>query len=186
MADLFVPDLPEDCDTLTAALAYAAAGWYVLPIRRNARKNPGSVVGKQWQHQSSREPEVIAAWFAGTDHGIALHLGRSGAVAFDVDYPDRMPGILADSLELAEPPIQTTRIGGDPGRGHYVFAMPTGRILGNGTGKLGGAWGEIRGKKRDHRGRPVAARRRSRRRVLPVAANRARARPPGHHRRPPR
>ena len=146
MADLYVPDLPEDCDTLTAALAYAAAGWYVLPIRRNARKNPGSVVGKQWQHQSSREPEIIAAWFAGTDHGIALHLGRSGAIAFDVDYPDRMPDVLAGALDLAEPPLQTTRTTGDPARGHYVFAMPAGRMLGNGTGKLGGTWGEIRGR----------------------------------------
>ena len=146
MADLYVPDLPEDCDTLTAALAYAAAGWYVLPIRRNARKNPGSVVGKQWQHQSSREPEVIAAWFAGTDHGVALHLGRSGAIAFDVDYPNRVPDVLAGVLELAEPPFQTTRKTGDPARGHYVFAMPAGRMLGNGTGKLGGAWGEIRGR----------------------------------------
>ena len=146
MADLYIPDLPEDCDVIQAALAYAAAGWYVLPIRPNARKNPGSVVGKAWHHQSTRDVETIVGWFAGSDYGVALHLGRSGALAFDVDYPDKVPSELAHELEACDPPMQTTRIGGDPGRGHYVFAMPAGRMLGNSTGQLGGAWGEIRGK----------------------------------------
>lgn len=38
---LWVPELLPDTDALTAALAYAAAGWYVLPARRGT-KNPGS------------------------------------------------------------------------------------------------------------------------------------------------
>ena len=138
---LHVPELPPDATNLEAALLYAAAGWYVLPVRRGT-KDPGSVVGKGWQHKSSRDPDQIAAWFAATDHGIALHCGRSGAVVFDVDRPDAVPDVLNRYLSAA--PYQSTRPDA-PRRGHYVFAMLPGRMLGNGKGKLGGAWGEVRG-----------------------------------------
>ena len=136
-----VPELPDDAGNLEAAQAYADAGWYVLPVKRGT-KHPGSVVGNGWQSRSSRDPQQIAAWFAGTDHGIALHCGRSGAVVFDVDDPDKVPEALRRHLDTA--PYQSTRLD-EPGRGHYVFATPPGRTLGNGTGKLGGAWGEVRG-----------------------------------------
>lgn len=142
---LHVPDLPEDVDALSAALAYAAAGWFVLPVLR-AQKHPGSVVGRDWPRLSSRDPRQIAAWWTGEDHGIALHVGRSGAVVFDVDRPDMVPEALALAIwgEPA-PPFQTTRVGAG-GRGHYVFTMPIGRSLGNGGGELGKAWGEVRGR----------------------------------------
>ena len=138
---LTVPDLDPDAGPLTAALAYAKAGWYVLPVQR-ASKKPGSIVGNDWQHKSSRDPQQIAAWFAGTDCGIALHCGRSGAVVCDVDYPSKLPDVLAAHLGCA--PYQSTRPD-NLGRGHYVFLQPPGRTLGNGTGRLGGAWGEVRG-----------------------------------------
>jgi len=138
---LSIPDIAPDDDTLTAALAYADAGWYVLPVRRGTKK-PGSVVGDHWQDKSSRDRKQITAWFAGTTHGIALHCGRSGAVVFDVDAPDKLPDILRKHLRAA--PFQSTRPD-VPGRGHYIFLMPRGRSFGNGTGRLGGAWGEIRG-----------------------------------------
>jgi hypothetical protein len=140
---LAVPVLTADSDAMSAALAYADAGWYVLPIVRGT-KNPGSVVGKDWQRQSSRDPRMIAAWYPGTDHGVALHCGRSGAIVFDVDNPARMPAVLAEAIAETNPPFQSTR-DSDPGRGHYVFAMPDGRRLGNGTGALGVGWGDVRG-----------------------------------------
>jgi hypothetical protein len=143
MAELFVPHIDPDGDTLTAALAYAKAGFYVLPVRRGS-KHPGSVVGDRWHHQSSRDPEQIVAWFAGTNHCIALHIGRSGGVVLDVDNPERLPKVLADSIEHDQPPYQSTRAD-VPGRGHYLYAVPPGRRLGNSTGKLGKGWGEIRG-----------------------------------------
>jgi hypothetical protein len=140
---LRIPELTDDVDTLTAALAYADAGWYVLPTDPAIDiKNPGTVVGKRWQAKSSRDPKQIAAWFAGTDYGIALHAGRSGAVVFDVDDPDKLPDVLRKHLATA--PFQSTRPD-VPGRGHYIFLQPPGRTIGNGTGRLGGAWGEIRG-----------------------------------------
>jgi Bifunctional DNA primase/polymerase, N-terminal len=138
---LSIPNLDDDVDNLTAALAYAEAGWYVLPVLLGT-KNPGSIVGKRWHDKSSRDRQQIAAWFAGTDHGIALHCGRSGVIVFDVDQPDKLPDILRKHLRRA--PFQLTRPD-LPGRGHYVFLMPRGRRIGNGTGRLGGAWGEIRG-----------------------------------------
>jgi hypothetical protein len=140
---LAVPVLTADSDAMSAALAYADAGWYVLPIVRGT-KNPGSVVGKDWQRQSSRDPRMIAAWYPGTDHGVALHCGRSAAIVFDVDNPARMPAVLAEAIAETSPPFQSTR-DSDPGRGHYVFAMPDGRRLGNGTGALGVGWGDVRG-----------------------------------------
>jgi putative DNA primase/helicase len=138
---LRVPVVTADMDAVGAAMAYAGAGWYVLPVKRGT-KDPGSVVGKGWQHKSSRDPQQIVAWLAGTDYGLALHCGRSGAVVFDVDQATKVPEILATYLESA--PYQSSRPD-EFGRGHYVFGMPPGRTLGNGTGSLGGEWGEVRG-----------------------------------------
>lgn len=140
---LTVPDIAPEDDTLTAALAYASAGWYLLPVARGQKK-PGSIVGNNWHTKSSRDPKTIAAWYAGTDHGIALHVGRSGAVVLDVDTPDNLPAVILEALQVSPPPAQTTRTG-DPRRAHYIYTQPAGRILGNGTGQLGGTWGEIRG-----------------------------------------
>jgi hypothetical protein len=140
---LTIPEINGGTDTLTAALAYAAAGWYVVPTDPAIDiKSPGSVVGKHWQSKSSRDPKQIAAWFAGTDYGIALHCGRSGVVVFDVDDPDKVPPVLAKYLATA--PFQSTRPD-VPGRGHYVFLQPPGRRIGNSTGRLGSGWGEVRG-----------------------------------------
>jgi hypothetical protein len=138
---LAVPEISADTDVLTAALAYAEAGWYVLPVRLGT-KDPGSVVGKRWQDKSSREPKQITAWFAGTTHDVALHCGRSGAIVFDVDNPTKLPELLRRHLDRA--PFQSTRPD-VPGRGHYIFLQPHGRRIGNSTGRLGGAWGEVRG-----------------------------------------
>ena len=110
---LSVPVIPADADNLTAALRCAAAGWYVLPVRRGS-KEPGSVVGNGWQHQSSRDPHQMAAWFAGTDHGIALHCGRSGALVFDVDHLSRCPAVLPDTWtprRISPPGPMTSAVG---------------------------------------------------------------------------
>jgi hypothetical protein len=139
---LSIPTLPDGVDTLTAALAYVADDWYVLPTDPAVDiKHPGSVVGNHWQDKSSRDPKQIAAWFAGTNYGIALHCGRSGAVVLDVDNPDKLD-TLRPHLNTA--PYQPTRPN-TPDRGHYVFAMPPGRAIGNGAGRLPKGWGEVRG-----------------------------------------
>jgi hypothetical protein len=137
-----IPELPDGCDMLTTALAYASAGWCVLPIDP-VGKNAGSVLGTRWPEQTSRDPRQVTAWFAGTGHGLALHVGRSGAVAFDVDHPELLPDVLRAAIEECAPPHQSTRLD-QPGRGHYLFAAEPGRF-GNSGGTLGTAWGEVRG-----------------------------------------
>jgi hypothetical protein len=124
--DLYVPDITDDMDVLTAALAYADARWYVLPTDPAIDiKHPGTVVGKDWQAKSIRDPKQITAWFAATNYGIALHCGRSGAVVFDVDHPDKLPEILCKHLQYA--PFQSTR------------PDTPGRTIGNSGGRLGGS-----------------------------------------------
>lgn len=147
MSRLHVPHLAADADPMRAALAFAAAGWFVGPARSDGAKHPGSVLGKGWPTKTSRDPQVIAAWFAGTDHVPFLHVGRSGAVAFDVDHPDALPVVLADAERDAAPPTQYTRPAGGPDehRRHVLFARPDGRHIGNGAGGLGREFGEVRG-----------------------------------------
>jgi Bifunctional DNA primase/polymerase, N-terminal len=140
---LHIPVIDPDDDVLSAAFKYAEAGWYVLPVMMST-KHPGSVVGNHWQDQSSRDPKMLAAWYAGTSGlGIALHQGRSGAVAVDVDKPEVMPDVLAAACIRTV--HQSTR-DNHADRGHYLFAMPPGRNIGNSNGALGKDWGEIRGK----------------------------------------
>ncbi len=145
MTTLAIPDISDDDDNLTAALKYASSGWYVLPARMDT-KHPGSVVGANWPSLSSRDPKQITAWFAGTDHGIALHCGRSGAITLDVDNYDNTPDEVIAATETTRCPYQSTRPD-QPGRGHYLFANTTGRRIGNGLGRLATTpkWGEIRG-----------------------------------------
>lgn len=142
---LTIPDGINGGDALTAALAYADAGWYVLPVKTDT-KHPGSVVGNGWPSMSSQDAKTIAGWFAGTDYGIALHCGRSGAVVLDVDDFDNIPDEVIAAIETTGCPYQSTRTD-QPGRGHYLFANSTGRRIGNGLGKLATSlkWGEVRG-----------------------------------------
>jgi hypothetical protein len=142
---LNIPHNINDLDTLAAALAYAQAGWYLLPVKPDT-KHPGSIVGPGWPSLSSQDPKQIAAWFAGTDHGIALHAGRSGAIILDVDNHDAIPDEVIAAIEITECPYQSTRTN-QPGRGHYLFANTTGRRIGNSLGQLATTkkWGEVRG-----------------------------------------
>lgn len=139
---LTVPEITPSMHPLDAARAYANAGWYVVPIRRGT-KHPGSVVGDNWQRKSSRTNSQLEQWWARTDYGIALHVGRSGALVFDVDVPSAVPEVLTTAIDAYHPPYQSTRRD-VPGKGHYVFA--TDGHYGNSPGNLGLAWGEVRGK----------------------------------------
>src|SRR5690606_21193184 len=119
---LSIPDRTHDMDVLSAALAYAEAGWYVGPLEAGS-KHPGSLLGKGWQHRTSRDARQLIAWFAGSMEGVGLflHAGRSGAVIFDVDCYGEVPPELLSGLGPA--PHQSTRPD-EPGRGHYVFRQP--------------------------------------------------------------
>jgi len=138
-----IPVIDEGVDVCGAALAYAAAGLYVLPIDART-KNAGSVLGRGWHLKSSRDPQEIVSWFPGTNHGLAVHLGPSGLMAFDVDNPGQLPAVLAKLFAASDPPFQSTRTG-QPGRGHFLFRVPPGRSFGNSLGGLPAGWGDVRG-----------------------------------------
>ena len=85
---------------------------------------------------------MIAAWFAGTDHGLAC-------TAADPAPGARRRPSRAGARRAAPAPrrraVPDHPPRHEPGRGHYVFAMPPGRTIGNSKGRLGGGWGDIRG-----------------------------------------
>jgi len=144
-----IPKLPSDADALTAALGYAQAGWYVGPVKQGT-KNPGSILGAAWPTHTSREPEVIASWFAGTNYGVFLHVGRSGALVLDVDSPSRVPDWLRAELDTT--PFHQTRanvnLPNEQARGHHIFSL-NGESYGNGisgfTSRSEAGWGDVRG-----------------------------------------
>lgn len=134
-----------------AAGAYMLCGWYVLPVRRSPGKglrHAGSVLGKGWPDKTTRRMWELRKYLhpSKLEHrGLALHVGRSGAVVFDIDNPPETPRILRDAIERDQPPFQSTRTN-DPDRGHYVYHLPEGTMLGNGYGRLPKDWGEVRGR----------------------------------------
>jgi putative DNA primase/helicase len=138
---LSIPAIDPESDVLSAALLYAKSGWYVLPVHPETKRPD---LPKGWPTMTSNDPEQIVAWFAGTDSQLGLHVGRSGAVVFDVDNPDVLPERL-DAALSGDVPFQSTRFS-SPRRGHYVFAQPPGRRLGNSRGEFSATpWGEVRG-----------------------------------------
>ena len=141
---LVVPEGTEDMTLLDAALAWDGAGFYVVPIASRT-KHAGSVLGKGWPDKSSRDPLQIQRWFARPSMGVAIHVGKSGCIAFDVDAPEQLPLALREWLALGMAPFQSTREG-QKMRGHHMFAAQPGRTYSNSTGRLGSSWGEVRGR----------------------------------------
>ena len=143
-----VPDVSGAQSVGEAMLAYAEAGFYVLPVdpTRDGGKNPGSLLGSNWPTQSTTDPGLIKVWAkAWPNANIAIHTGRSGVTVFDVDNPDELGGILATALYSGVgTAYQSTRTD-NPARGHYLFANPEGRVFGNSRGTLGSEWGDVRG-----------------------------------------
>lgn len=124
---LYVPALREGLSVYEAALAYAEAGWYVLPVKG---KKP---IIPNWKVNSTKEPTHQMFTRA---TGVALHMGRSGAVGIDIDAPLHWRHKITQEV-----PFQSTRPS-QPDRGHYIFLQPTDRVIGNGGS---GEWGEVRG-----------------------------------------
>ncbi|WP_157781288.1 AAA family ATPase [Gordonia terrae] len=127
-----------------AAQAYAAAGFYVLPVKPGT-KNPGSVVGKGWHEKSSRDPVVVRRWWGrNPDYGIALHVGRSGLVVFDLDKPlADLPDELVAALRQGVSQRSRRADSSNPDRGHYLFVNDGN--FGNSAGAFA-QFGEVRGK----------------------------------------
>jgi hypothetical protein len=147
MSGRHIPRLADDIDLLGAALTLIKHGIYVLPVEPDS-KRPAKILGFNWQSQSSIDPEQIIEWFTGTPYLLAIHVGRSGFVVFDVDEYDNLPIILIQEFNSNPGPWQSTREEGL--RGHRIYEQPEGRNFGNSLGRLkpgkdSPSWGEIRG-----------------------------------------
>ena len=149
---LFIPDV-AGLNLAEAAEAYAGAGWFVVPVDLADLRNAGAVLGPGWPTKTSNDPATVRRWFSRNGEaylrahgrlGIALHVGRSGAVALDVDHPEHLPELVRRAIKETAPPWQSSR-DNVPGRGAYLWALPAGLTLGNSTGNLGKTWGEVKG-----------------------------------------
>ncbi|KAA0120827.1 hypothetical protein CIW51_05160 [Mycolicibacterium sp. P9-22] len=139
LACVAIPDV-SGLSAYKAALAYADDGMYLLPVDPDDPKNPGSRVGKNWPAKSTRDPDTIEGyWDCDEPPLIAIHTGRSGLAAFDLDID-----VLPDELAwMRSGRFQSTRIG-DSERGHYVFASTKVFVSGKLTLTDGTHVGEIR------------------------------------------
>ena len=98
---------------ITAALAYAARGWRVHPLRPRD-KLPKL---KQWPERASTDPDTIRRWWAKeptANIGIAT---GSGLLVLDVDGDQGRESLNGHHL----PPTVTARTGG--GGWHYFFQV---------------------------------------------------------------
>lgn len=149
-----IPDGTASMSIRDAAVAYANAGWFICPVRRDMPKHAGSALGKGWPDKTSRDADQVARWFSTSEAeqrgGIALHTGRSGAIVFDLDSPGMVPETLRRVLLDLSPALQVSRRApeehGGLVRGHYAFALPDGVTLGSGRGALATepTWGDVR------------------------------------------
>jgi P4 family phage/plasmid primase-like protien len=152
--------LAPDLTLLDAALALAEGGFKVVPLTstptpqapgKDASKNPGGLLGKQWQNKTSNDPATLTAWFTQPDTsgpqnmadiaaraslyrhvdfdtmGIGVHAGPD-IVIVDIDTPDCVPPQHWEELDRA--PFQSSS-STDPQRGHYYFRRHTEAFFGH-------------------------------------------------------
>ncbi|GAC00531.1 putative primase [Gordonia namibiensis NBRC 108229] len=152
--------LDTDITMADAASALVRAGFRVLPTTsvptdrkpgEDASKNPGSLVGKGWQHRSTIREDEITKWFTPSADpteavqragfyravplatvNLAIHIGPEHTV-LDVDNPDAVPPWMWPHLDRA---CFHSSSATDDRRGHYIFKTPAGHSFTN--GRIGG------------------------------------------------
>ena len=136
-------------DSLPHALALAAIGWRVLPIRPGGKHPPITA----WQDAATTDPATITSWFTGLyrGHGLGVACGPlpNGWTLFvlDIDHHGDIDG--ATTLEALEAkhaklPPTVTAITGNNGR-HIFFTAPPGVTIRNSAGTKLGPGLDIRG-----------------------------------------
>lgn len=113
------PSAPFGTRLLTAALAYAARGWFVFPLRPRA-KEPLTPTGYL---DASTDPAAIAAWWQRwPTANIGLAPGRSDLLILDIDGP--VGEASATTLGLLREPTLVCTTGRVDGGRHLYFKHP--------------------------------------------------------------
>ena len=113
---------------LDAAMAYAAKGYQVFPVRAG-EKRPGTANGF---HDGTTDPDQIQAWFGNNPQNIGIPTG--GMLVVDVD-PEGIAWLEEDPdrrASLTEAPWARTPRGGH----HLWFRQPEGMTLRNSVSRL--------------------------------------------------
>jgi hypothetical protein len=129
---------------LEHALAYAALGWRVAPIKPGFKFPKGM---EDWQERATTDEATIRRWWQKfPDYGVSIVAGViSNIVWLDVDPRHGGDETLAD-LEHEHGPLPDTveSLTGGGGR-HIGFKMPPGVVITNDAGKRLGPGLDVRG-----------------------------------------
>lgn len=128
---------------LAAALAHAARGWHVFPLRPGD-KRPAV---RDWETRATTEPDRIGQCWSSAPYGIGVACGPSGLLVLDLDVPKpgqvtRPPAsgraTLAALCAAAGEPIPADTYTVTTGRGgiHFYYRQPDEQLR-NTAGRLG-------------------------------------------------
>ncbi|RSS80727.1 bifunctional DNA primase/polymerase [Streptomyces sp. WAC06614] len=150
---------------LSAALAAAARGWPVFPLRPGQKRpalhaeahcprtGPCAAGHAKWEQRATTDPDTIRRCWTHNPYNIGIATGPAGLLVVDLDQPkntaDAPSGAdtfkaLCERAGQAVPITYRTRT--PSGGEHLFFTAPPGGWLGNTAGKLGPlidtrAWG---------------------------------------------
>jgi hypothetical protein len=111
------------CERLVSALEFARLGCRVVPV---AGKNPGRLVGGNWQRKATTDESLLRGWWArwpGANVGI---IGDGAVAPVDVDDADAFESFQSEHGRAPATPTYLT--GGGPGRARLLFQHPGGRL----------------------------------------------------------
>ncbi len=106
----------------TAALAYAARGWHVLPCRPGGKEPLGRLAPHGVKDATTDSEKIRRWWMAAPDANVAVACGRSGLVVVDCEGPAGVAAFVnwcdAHDVKLEGVPcVETPRTRGR----HYYF-----------------------------------------------------------------
>lgn len=146
------PPRPVRADLLDAALAYAARGWHVFPIRPGSKKpatpnHPAHLCDRTdlrcvdghtgWEARATTDPARITRAWTTRPYGIGIACGPSGLIVIDLDTatdPGHRSGAerLVDVEQRAGRSLPDTHTVRTPSGGwHLYYATPAGSALTN-------------------------------------------------------
>ncbi len=118
---------------LKAALAYAARGWYILPLKPQG-KVPLTPHGVK---DATTDPQTIRDWWSRWPNAnIGIACGPSRLLVVDLDGPEAADA-WADLAQRYNIPYHTLTAHTGGGGIHLFYRVPDGLRLGNSAGRLG-------------------------------------------------